>query len=233
MNTSSFKMVRESSTSPNRAWALASLVPLVMAALGAAALLGGCAATPAQPGVYVPNPEGTVLTFHRTSTGSYGVTDGDLVWTLNRRELNGKPVMASVASSGVINYYDLERHMIVGTTDASGRPAMSFDPPLGYRWPLEVGKTWTDKHQVTVHARNVTVPFEITYRVEAFEPVTVPAGRIQSFRVWSQDTMGETATVWTAPYAGMGIVKRILDRAPSAPQGAGHLVGELKSVKKP
>ncbi len=229
MRILSFTSVRESSIL-TRSWALA---PLAAAALGAVALLGGCAAAPAQPGVYVPNPEGTVITFHRVSTGSYGVADGDIAWTQARRELNGKPVMASMGSNGVINYYDPERHMIVGTTDAAGRLAMTFDPPLGYRWPLEVGKTWTDKHQVTLHARNVTVPFEITYRVDAFEPVRVPAGNIQSFRVWSQDTMGETATVWTAPYAGQAIVKRILDRAPSAPQGAGHLEGELKSMKRP
>ncbi len=45
---------------------------------------------------------------------------------------------------------------------AGARPLVSWDPPLGWDWPLTVGKTWTRKQVATVHATKVKINFEAT-----------------------------------------------------------------------
>jgi hypothetical protein len=116
---------------------------------------------------------------------------------------------------------------------APGPTGCVREPGLGFRYPMAVGQTWTDKIQLTLHARGQTIPYEVRYTVEAFEPVTVPAGTFQAYRVSTVDSMGEKTTQWTAPYLGLNTVKRILERPATHPAGAGQLVGELSAFVKP
>lgn len=200
-----------------------AFLPLLLAA--------GCATAP--PGAFVPQPDGTVTVFHRVSSGSYGTVEGLVTWAHQAGTWQGRPVVMAVSQQAGTNVLDAERHQMIASLNAAGQPMMSFDPPVGVRYPLEVGQAWTARHQMTVHARNTTVPYEVSYRVEAYESVTVRAGTFMAFRVRYSDNFGESFTLWTAPAQGLSTVKRILHRPATHPQGAGHLEGELVSVRQP
>jgi hypothetical protein len=201
-------------------------------AAGLTALLAaGCATPP--PGAYVPLPEGTVSVYHRTSTGSYGHADGPVSWSHQRGTWQGRPVLMAVSPQAGTNVTDPDTHQLVAVLNGAGQPVNSFSPPMGPRYPLEVGQAWTATSQLTLHSRNTTVPYEVKYRVEAYEPVTVPAGTFMAYRLRYTDNFGESFTVWTAPAQGIATVKRVLDRPATHPQGAGHLEGVLTSVKRP
>ncbi len=207
---------------------------LATSLLAAASLLG-CASPPppADPGVWKSNPEGTVSVFHRVSQGSYGNVDGPVSWTHRSQEHAGQRYDAAVSPQAGTNLVDPATHRIAHVLSTTGQPTMSYDPPIGLRYPMAVGQRWTDEHRVTVHARGTTIPLRMSYTVEALETVTVPAGSFQAFRVRVTDSLGEQTLQWTAPAQGQGIVKRVLDRPASHPQGAGHLEGELIEVRKP
>jgi hypothetical protein len=191
----------------------------------------GCATTP--PGAYVPLPEGTVSVYQRTSTGSYGTADGLVSWNHTSGTWQGRPALLAVSPQAGTNVMDPATHQLVAVLNTAGQPVNSFNPPTGPRYPLEVGQAYTVKSQMTLHARNTTVPYEVNYRVEAYESVTVPAGTFMAYRLRYSDNFGETFTVWSAPAQGIATVKRVLDRPATHPQGAGHLEGVLTSVKRP
>lgn len=195
--------------------------------------VAGCATGPAQPGVYVNNPQGTEFTYLRKSSGSYGAADGPVHWKLGTAQWQGRTLVASVSPEAGSNLLDPANHALMATLNTAGKPVNSFEPGLGFRYPMAVGQTWTDKIQLTLHARGQTIPYEVRYTVEAFEPVTVPAGTFQAYRVSTVDSMGEKTTQWTAPYLGLNTVKRILERPATHPAGAGQLVGELSAFVKP
>lgn len=200
-------------------------------AAGLALFATACSTTP--PGAYVPLPEGTVSTYHRVSNGSYGNGEGLVTWDHRAGTWQGRPVVMAVSPQAGTNVMDAGTHQVVAVLNTAGQPTMSFDPPNGPRYPLEVGQAWTAKTQMTLHARNQTLPYEVSYRVEAYESVTVPAGTFMAFRLRYSDNFGETFTVWSAPAQGIATVKRILDRPATHPQGAGHLEGVLTSLKRP
>ncbi len=193
----------------------------------------GSVVPPVDPGTWKYNPEGTVSVFQRVSEGSYGTGEGRVSWTHGSQERDGRRYDTAVSPQAGTNLYDPETHRIAHVFNAAGQPTFSYDPPIGLHFPLAVGQSWTDEHRVTVHARGATVPLSIRYSVEALETVTVPAGTFQAFRVRISDSLGEQTVQWTAPAQGQGIVKRVLDRAATHPQGAGHQEGVLVEVRKP
>ena len=180
-------------------------------ALGAALLLGGCATAVVDPGQPVAALEGTVFTYHRVSSGSLGNFDGPVSWTLSKGPWQGRQALISSSRLGA-NVMDPETGLLWGTLDSQGRPAMVFEPPMGFRYPLQVGKAWTEQHEVTLAQRGVTLPLTVSYKVEAYEDVTVPAGSFKAFRVHTVDSAGETTTFWTALSLSLDIIKRIHDR---------------------
>jgi hypothetical protein len=207
-----------------------TLISLAVTA-GAALFATGCATTP--PGAYVPLPDGTVSVYHRTSTGSYGNADGAVSWNHQSGPWQGSPALLAVSPQAGTNVMDPHTHQLLAVLNVAGQPVNSFNPPIGPRYPLEVGQAYAVKSQMTLHARNTTVPYEVNYRVEAYESVTVPAGTFMAFRLRYSDNFGETFTVWTAPAQGIATVKRVLHRPATHPQGAGHPEGVLTSVKRP
>ena len=66
---------------------------------------------------------------------------------------------------------------------------MSWNPPIGWNWPLEVGKTWTKKYESTNHMTKRTNSYESTQKVEAHEEITVPAGSRVTFELTSRDVV--------------------------------------------
>ena len=108
------------------------------------------------------------------------------------------------------------------------KPIMSYDPPMGYDYPLEVGKTWTKSYRVTIHASKQTIPLDSTWKVESYEDVTVPAGTFKAFKVSFSGTLGEEFTMWYIPELGFH-GKRIERRTAKWPSGPGVRESELIS----
>jgi hypothetical protein len=86
---------------------------------------------------------------------------------------------------------------------------------------------------MTVHATGRAVPIEFDWNVEAWEEVKVPAGTFHAYRLSWTNSLGESETRWTAPAAGVDIVKRHAERSPAHPQGAGVLDAELLARRVP
>ncbi len=205
------------------AWALASAALLLTA---------GCASTPPTATQMAEVPMGTVNTYHRKSSGSLGVFDGAVPWTLSPSTWQGRPVLAYASPAGTSLHLPTS-HGLVANLNPQGQPVMSYDPSIDAPWPLQVGKTWTTRHTVTLHPSGRTVPLTIQGKVESYEAVTVPAGTYQTFKlVWTND-QGETETRWVAPADGISPIKRHVERPASHPQGAGVLDAELLSSVKP
>ncbi len=206
---------------------------LSLLGLAAATLLPGCATAPPQAPEFVGARYGTVLEYHRKSSGSYGNFDDRVSWDHKPGTWQGQPAMLAVSPQAGGQLYEGKTHGMVALIGRDGKPAVTYDPPLAYRWPMKVGDSYATEHKVTFSANGRTVPLTVNYKVEAYEKVTVPAGAFNSYRVVITDSNGEVQQVWLAPADSISVVKRILDRPATHPQGAGHLEGELLSRKLP
>lgn len=196
-------------------------------------LLGGCATpTPTADRMTIPSM-GTVSSYHRTSSGSLGNYDGQVVWTHTPTTWQGKSMVLFSAPRMGGSVHDPVSFGIVASVAGDGKLLMSYDPPIDYAWPLAVGKTWSAEHSVTVHASGARVPYRREYRVEALESVTVPAGTFKAWRLFWKDNNGETETRWMVPEAGIATLKRHVERPATHPQGAGVLDAELQSQVAP
>lgn len=206
----------------------------VLAMASASMLLAsGCASAPPAADKMQIGPMGTVLTYHRKSSGSLGTFDGQVVWTLAPATWQGKPAISMGAPQAGVGLYEPQGFGMVANLNPAGQPLMSFEPPIDYPWPLQVGKTWTGHHMVTLYPSGNQVPLKVEGKVESFGEVTVPAGTFKAFKlVWSMN-QNEFETRWVAPHDGLATVKRHVERPASHPQGAGVLDAELLSSVKP
>ncbi len=197
----------------------------------AAALLltASCATAPATAEKIASVPMGTVSTYHRKSSGSLGDFDGKVVWTHESSTWQGKPAISFGAPQAGVALHDPASFGMLATLDRSGKPQLSFDPPVNYPWPLEVGKTWSTNHTVTVYASGSTRPFRIVGKVEAQENITVPAGTFKTYCLRWVNDMGEIETRWIGPGDGIATVRRHVERPATHPRGAGMLDAELLS----
>lgn len=194
-----------------------------------AVALGGCASTPPSAQRMDISPMGTVSTYHRISSGSFGAYDGQVVWTHAPATWEGKPVIAFGAPQAGVSLHDPASFAQVASLTPTGKPYVSYDPPLDYAWPLTVGKTWRSVNTVTVHATGQKTPVTTDFKVAAFEKVTVPAGTFKTYRIDWVNSQGESESRWVAPAEGIATVKRHVERVASHPQGPGVLDAELLS----
>lgn len=109
-------------------------------------------------------------------------------------------------------------------------PILSWNPAIGWEWPLEVGKTWTRKHNATVHATKQTIAFEATWVVEAYEDVTVPAGTFKAFKVRYTDNIGNENISWFCPQV-KGNAKTRSTRTAKHRRGPGTIETELVAFR--
>lgn len=197
--------------------------------LAVAALAAGCGTTPPRIDTYTEIPVGAVTTYWRKSSGSYGTTDGPVVWTFGLVKWGEQTLEEHESKQAGTQLYTPGSRALVAVLNPAGQLVQSFDPPMGYRMPLVLGSQWTSKHNVTLYPSGRVVPVDVDWKVEAWEDVKVPAGTFRTFRVSTTNSMGETETLWTAPELGLGIVKRHTVRPASHPQGEGVLHGEMVS----
>jgi hypothetical protein len=204
--------------------------PLQLGALAiCAALVAGCASAPPKAERYIAPPVGASWKVQTTSTGSYG-NGTKVAQQLSMRDVvvEGKPYHRFDAGGGATLLTDsVGLFMVLGPDD---RPLMRYDPPLGYQFPLEVGKTWTQDIALTVGGTTKT-PMKAQWKVEAYEDVTVPAGTFKAWRVVFTDNFGFKQTTWSLPETVGTYAKRVNERPATHPQGgAGTQVIELLTL---
>lgn len=204
-------------------------------AVGTASVLlaSGCAVSPPVAEKMVIAPVGTVMTYHRKSSGSMGTYDGKVVWNMAKSTWQGQPAYSFGSAVAGATLHETTQFGVIAQLNPAGQPMLSFNPPITMPWPMEVGKTGTTSHTMTLHASGRTVPLQITWRVESWGDVTVPAGTFKAYKVVWTDSTGDTETRWVGPQQGLATIKRHVDRPATHPQGAGVLDAELESYSFP
>ena len=194
-----------------------------------AALIAGCASAPPKAERYIAPPVGATWKVQVTHTGSFG-NASKLEQQVSMRDVvvEGKPFHRFDAGGGATLMDDsVGLFLVLGPGD---RPLMRYDPPLGYEFPLEVGKTWAQDLTLTVGG-TTRLPLKAQWKVEAYEDVTVPAGTFKAWRVVLTDNFGLRQTTWSMPEAVGTYAKRINERSATHPQGgAGTQVIELLTL---
>lgn len=203
--------------------------------LATAAMLGaaGCASTPPTAAGFAEVPMGSVFTYHRKSSGSLGAYDGQVAWTYAPATWAGKSVIAFGAPQAGTSLHMPADMARVADLDPAGKPVFSYDPPIGYQWPLSVGKQWTSTHGVTLHNSGSTAQMTIHWKVESWGDVTVPAGTFKAYKLVWTTSQGDVETRWVNPQEGLLTIKRHVERPGSHPQGPGVLDAELLSRTGP
>jgi hypothetical protein len=195
----------------------------------AALLAAGCASAPPRAERYIPPPVGATWSYQVTNTGSFGTASKvTLPLRMGEASFEGSTVARTESPTGA-TLQSRQTGGVIALVGPQGRTAMRYDPPLGYDWPLEVGKTWTQDLKLSVGSAS-PVPMKAQWKVEAYEDVTVPAGTFKAWRVSFTDNFGYKQTNWSVAEFGV-VAKRVNERAASHPQGgAGTQVMELLTV---
>lgn len=199
-------------------------------ALALALLTSGCAVLGPRADRWTPPPMGASWEVAQTNTGSYGsdavvrITRGEGVW-------EGEPVVTLRNSLGVTIMAGKDGHWraLVGP---EGRTIASWHPPLGFEYPLTVGKSWVTPQQMMIGASRLAVAYDLACKVEAHEKVAVRAGTFDAFRIACTTTIGNEETYWTNPDMGVFIKTRLV-RSEKNPFGAGTQESELVSAPAP
>lgn len=193
---------------------------------GIACMVAACATAPQADGPF-PAAANTSWTYLRTDTGSFG--KGTAYHTnrvLGEQTWRGRKVRATELPTG-IRLSDFDKGdwlaMVKGETTL-----VTWEPSLGYDWPISVGKSFNRNYRFVNHVTKQTVDIQSTMTVQSHEEVTVPAGTFKAFKVLYTDSMGVESVNWFAPDAG-GWVKIQSKRSAKFPAGAGTQDFELLS----
>jgi len=174
---------------------------------------------------FVPPPIGSTFTTVQHSTGSFGSGDVQLQFTRGERMWEGRQVITFTSLRGTLVIApDGAWLAILGAGD---KPVMRWDPPINLDWPLVVGKTWISSYRV-IDAADRSIPVISTWKIEAYEDVSVPAGTYKAFKVVYSDTTGTRDTSWFSFELGIWVMQSI-KRAASSPMGAGTQEAEVVS----
>jgi hypothetical protein len=200
------------------------------AGLALAMVSGGCAMVAPKAERFVAAPIGSTWTQAQSNSGSYGSGKVQTQVTRGERMWQGKQVITYQTPQSAILAEPNGNWIGIVSGD---KPIMTWDPPVGWDWPLEVGKTWTHSHRFTNHAKQQTIPFQSTQKVEAYEDVTVPAGTFKAFKISTSDTLGNENVNWFSPELGI-FVKSINTRTAKHVAGPGRQETEIVSqtIKK-
>jgi hypothetical protein len=140
----------------------------------------------------------------------------------------GKPVYRISDGAGIM-IFDKATRNFVATLREDGQERTAVSPHDGtFSWPLWVGKSWRSSYTLYDRARGRSDQLGVSWKVEAYEDVTVPAGTFKAFKLVSTPGVGMAAyyTSWYAPDARL-IVKHIYERTPQHLMGPGKFTTEL------
>lgn len=192
--------------------------------------LAGCASAPPQVSQWNPPPLGASWEVAQRNTGSYG-RDQQFRITRTEGTWQGKPVVAMKNSLGPTLMADPATGRWHALVAADGKPMFTFEPAIGWTYPVKIGASSTTRHRVTNHVANRTLEYDFSCKVEAYEKVTVRAGTFDSYRLDCRTTVGNEETYWMSPDLGV-MVKTRLVRTAASPQGAGTQEAELVAVPR-
>lgn len=198
------------------------------AGLALVLMAGGCAVMAPKAERYVAPPMGTTWVTAVHSTGSYGSDSRQVPGKRGERMWQGSQAVTFDGASGTILARPDGSWLGIYKGD---QPVMTWDPPLTWQWPLEVGKTWTREQRMTIHAAKRTIPYQLTQKVEAVEEVTVPAGTFKTYRISTVNTLGDDNLLWFSPELGI-FVKQSNKRTAKHAQGPGTQSQELISYTR-
>lgn len=205
------------------------LTRLPFTGLGAAALLlSGCASAPPSAQRYVPPAIGSSVEYRVTNTGSFGsAAAATVTMKVSETLYEGRMLRRYETPSG--STLQSPSAGTVAVFNPAGQPLMRYDPPLDFNFPLVVGKTWTADHELTVGAAT-KAPMKTSWKVEAYEDVTVPAGTFKAWRIVMTDNFGFRQTTWSMPDTVGMFAKRISERPRGHPQGEGTQVLDMTKL---
>lgn len=204
---------------------------LLWAGIAATVLSAGCGLMEPRTERYIAPAAGTTFSNLRRDTGSYGSAAatipgkylGEVAWRGQKVHAFETPELTTYASTG-------DRFAFIAQY-LGEKPLVTWDPPVAWELPLEVGKKWTRKYRITIHAANRTLAVEEAQVVEAFEDITVPAGTYKAWRVRTADNLGNENLQWYAPDLGI-FIKQSLQRTARNPAGPGTREIELLSYTR-
>jgi hypothetical protein len=184
-----------------------------------AVVASACATAAPRADGPVFSPAGTTSTYEMRDSGSFGSTSKTVTnRSLGERTWRGKTYRALEIEQGTrLSDPVTGEWVAIVKGDA---PFVTYEPPLGYNWPLTVGKSFVRKFRVTNHATKQTTDIEATIKVEAYEEVTVPAGTFKTFKMLYTDSTGFETINWYNPDGG-GWVKIRSRRTSTHPLGPG------------
>jgi hypothetical protein len=176
---------------------------------------------------YVPPPVGATVEYRATNTGSFGSGTTLITMKVSEATYEGRTLRQyETAGSKTLQSPSAGTVAVLGPT---GQPLMRYNPPLDFKFPLVVGKTWTADHELTVGPAT-KLPMKTSWKVETYEQVTVPAGTFNSWRLVMTDNFGFRQTTWSVPETMGMFAKRISERPEGHPQGAGTQMLEMTKV---
>ena len=200
-------------------------------ALVAMLMSSGCAVAPRADGP-VFAPAGSSWTFEQRDTGSFGSgTKQQTATALGERTWQGRRVMATEGQLGTrLSDADKGEWLAVVKGDAT---ILTWEPSLGYDWPLTVGKSFPRDYRMVNHVTKQATDIRSTMTVESFEDVTVPAGTFKAFKVRYTDSTGVDNSSWYCPDAAAWVKSRVT-RSEKWPAGPGTQELDLLSysIKK-
>lgn len=198
---------------------------LATVGVATAMLASGCAALAPKLEAYKPPPVGSTWTNSVVNTGSYGSGTTRITVTRGERVWQGRPVVTFQTPAGT-TLGDPVTSRFIAVLAPNDAVVVTWEPPIGFEFPIEVGKTWVSRHRVDNQMTGRAVDFEATWKVEAYEDVTVAAGTFRAYRVSYSDTLGNAEMHWFSPELAIS-VKTSQKRSASHSQGAGTRETEL------
>jgi len=193
-----------------------------------AALFAGCASVATQEAAtFHPQATGSTWQMSYRNTGSFG-KDAEVVVTRGEATWQGSKVGKMTRSDNGMGILILPDGKWAAVVGRDGTPVMTYEPPIGYEYPLKVGKSWDTRHKVTNLATKAVVDYRYSCTVEALDRVTVRAGTFDAFRIACENEHSRNVW-WYDPAHGVN-VKVDNVRKPGAPEGVGSQKGELVAL---
>lgn len=202
-----------------------SFMQLASVSVAFSIVLGGCATIAPKTGSYVVPPLGSTWVVARSDSGSFGATSSQIASKRGEQTWQGQKLSA-LEAPGFTQLLN-DKGAIVAMMNGD-KPLASFDPPLGFAYPLEVGKSLSSTHNVTIFPSMKITPLQVTQKVEAYEEVTLPAGTFKAFKISWSESNGNENTYWVSPELGI-TVKSILIRTGKWSTGEGRRENQLVS----
>lgn len=204
---------------------------MACAGLALAMVSGGCAVAPRMDGPFIVEA-GSSWTSERRDTGSFGKgTAQQTIKALGEQTWQGRRVRATELPQGTRLTDAVTGEWLAMVK--GDKTLMTWEPSLGYDWPLTVGKSFARDYRFVNHVTKQSTDIRSTMTVEAFEDVTVPAGTFKAFRIRYTDSLGVESVSWFNP-DGAGWVKIQSTRSSKFPAGPGTQEIDLisYSIKK-